>query len=46
MQSMIILGAGMVGGVMAEDLVADEGAPAELQFACLLPANVKCINVS
>ncbi|MDG2094858.1 MAG: saccharopine dehydrogenase C-terminal domain-containing protein [Phycisphaerales bacterium] len=25
MQSMIILGAGMVGGVMAEDLVADEG---------------------
>ncbi len=25
MQSMIILGAGMVGGVMAEDLIADEG---------------------
>ncbi|MCH2162741.1 MAG: saccharopine dehydrogenase NADP-binding domain-containing protein, partial [Phycisphaerales bacterium] len=25
MQSMIILGAGLVGGVMAEDLVADEG---------------------
>ena len=25
MQSMVILGAGMVGGVMAEDLIADEG---------------------